>query len=215
MTDFLYPFIDGDERDAGALLRDLAASAGGKLTDSDEIRARAIEANAAVLASAATAMADRFRTGGRLLTFGNGGSSTDATTLAALFAEPRSGTPLPARCLTEDSAVLTALGNDVGYELVFSRQIIAHGRAGDIVIGFSTSGGSRNLLTAFDEAARRDILTIGLAGYDGGEMAQAGLDHCLIVRSDSVHRIQEAEAALAHALWRTVQDELAGERVHG
>ena len=97
-------------------------------------------------------MAERFDRGGRLFTFGNGGSSTDAASVAALFASPPWGRALPARCLVEDTAVLTALGNDVGFELVFSRQLIAHARDGDITIGLSTSGNSRNLLPAFDEA---------------------------------------------------------------
>jgi D-sedoheptulose 7-phosphate isomerase len=105
--------------------------------------------------------------------------------------------------------VLTALANDVGYDLVFSRQIIAHGRAGDIAIGFSTSGGSVNVIQAFEEASRLQMLTIGVCGYDGGAMANsAALDYCLVVRSDSVHRIQEAQDAVTLALWRAVQGHL-------
>ena len=103
--------------------------------------------------------------------FGNGGSSTDAASLAALFLQPPWGLPLPARNLVEDSAVLTALGNDVGFDLVFSRQLIAHADDDDIAIGLSTSGNSRNLLQAFAQAAARGMLTIGIAGYSGGEMA--------------------------------------------
>ena len=100
-------------------------------------------------------MAARFEAGGRLLTFGNGGSSTDATTLAALFAHPPTGRRLPAQCLADDTAVLTALANDVGYELVFSRQLIAHGRPGDMVVGFSTSGGSRQPADRVPRSAAR------------------------------------------------------------
>ena len=91
-------------------------------------------------------MAGAFAAGGRLFTFGNGGSSTDAASLAALFARPPWGRALPARGLVEDTAIVTALGNDVGFDLVFSRQLIAHGAAGDIAVGFSTSGNSRNVL---------------------------------------------------------------------
>ena len=116
-------------------------------------------------------MAARFVGGARLFTFGNGGSSTDAASLAELFARPPWGCPLPARSLVDDSAVVTALGNDVGFDLVFSRQLIAHGAPGDIAIGISTSGSSRNVLTAFAEARTRGMITVGLAGYDGGEMA--------------------------------------------
>ena len=91
-------------------------------------------------------MAGAFAAGGRLFTFGNGGSSTDAASLATLFARPPWGRALPARGLVEDTAIVTALGNDVGFDLVFSRQLIAHGARGDIAVGFSTSGSSRNVL---------------------------------------------------------------------
>ena len=155
-------------------------------------------------------MAARLGAGGRLFTFGNGGSSTDAASLAALFAAPPWGRALPARCLVEDTAVLTALGNDVGFDLVFSRQLIAHAREGDIAIGLSTSGNSRNVIVAYSEARRRGLLTVGLAGYDGGEMAASpDVDHCLVVSSDSVHRVQEAQAAVSFSLWSAVQDRLA------
>ena len=97
-------------------------------------------------------MAERFDAGGRLFAFGNGGSSTDAAGIVSLFSQPPSGRPLPARSLVADHAVLTALANDVGYELVFSRQLISTARAGDIALGLSTSGGSVNLLRAFAEA---------------------------------------------------------------
>ena len=210
MSDFLYPFLEGAGPDLPVLLADLASSAEHKATVSDRLRAETLEREAALLAAIADAMATRFRAGGRLFTFGNGGSSTDAASVAVLFASPPSGTALPARCLADDTAVLSALGNDVGFELVFSRQLIAHARAGDIALGLSTSGGSRNLLKAFQEARQRDLLTIGLAGYDGGEMARSGdVDHCLVVRSDSVHRIQETQGALAVALWSAVQERLA------
>jgi D-sedoheptulose 7-phosphate isomerase len=126
-----------------------------------------------------------------------------------LFLNPPSGRPLPAMSLVEDRAVLTALANDVGFELVFSRQLIAHAAAGDIAVGFSTSGGSRNVLEAFEEASRRHLLTVGLCGYEGGAMARSdAVQHCLVVRSDSVHRIQEAQNALMLELWSSVQHSL-------
>jgi D-sedoheptulose 7-phosphate isomerase len=102
--------------------------------------------------------------------------------------------------------VLTALANDVGFELVFSRQLIAHAREGDIAMGFSTSGDSVNVLRAFDEVAHRGVLTVGLAGYEGGSMASArSVEHCFVVRSHSVHRIQECQGALVLSLWSAVQ----------
>ena len=209
-TDFLYPFIEGDERDAGALLTDLSESARGKVLDSDHLRRSTLEHSEATIGNAASAMHDRFERGGRLFVFGNGGSSTDAASLAALFIQPPWGRPLPARNLVDDSAVLTALGNDVGFDLVFSRQLIAHAGQHDVAIGLSTSGNSRNLLNAFTEADRKGLLTIGIAGYSGGEMAQSPhVHHCLVVRADSVHRIQETQAALGFALWQAVQQRVS------
>lgn len=205
-TDFLYPFIEGGERDVGALLTDLSQSARVKAVDSDDLRRTTLEQAGATIGNAALAMSDRFERGGRLFVFGNGGSSTDAASLGALFIQPPWGLPLPARNLVDDSAVLTALGNDVGFDLVFSRQLIAHAAQHDMAIGLSTSGNSRNLLSAFTEADRRGLLTIGIAGYSGGEMAQSPhVQHCLVVRADSVHRIQETQAALGFALWEAVQ----------
>ena len=208
-TAFLYPFIDSEERDAGPLLADLAASARAKEVLSKQLAAATIQATRGAVGAAARAMAERFSAGGVLYTFGNGGSSSDAASVAALFSRPPSGRALPARCLTEDPAILTALGNDVGFELIFARQLIAHARPGDMCIALSTSGGSKNLLVAVDEARRRGVLNVAMAGYDGGTLARSpSVDHALVVHSDSVHRIQESQAALAMELWRTVQLEL-------
>ena len=214
MTDFLYPFIDAEERDPGPLLADLAASAAAKASDTLSLRAATRASEGASVARLANDMASRFRAGGRLLTFGNGGSATDAASAAALFRAPPGddtgpSRPLPARSLVADEAVLTALANDVGFELVFSRQVIAHGRAADIALGVSTSGNSANVMRALVEARSRGMLTVGFAGYEGGEMAGAGLDHCIVVRSASVHRIQETQAALLYDLWHEVQACLA------
>jgi D-sedoheptulose 7-phosphate isomerase len=206
MTDFLYPFIEGDERDAGRLLDDLARSADAKATASATLRATTLADLDEQLDAAAVAMAERFAAGGRLFAFGNGGSSTDAAGVVALFARPPAGRPLPARSLVADHAILTALANDVGYELVFSRQLISTAQPGDIAVGLSTSGSSPNLLRAFAESRRLGLLSIGLAGYSGGSMVAAGtVDHCLVVRSDSVHRIQETQSAVVFALWERVQ----------
>jgi D-sedoheptulose 7-phosphate isomerase len=195
-TGFLYPFIEAEETDAGALLVDLAASARAKFAESRRLQEATAAAMDTELTKAARAMAGRFEARGRLYTFGNGGSASDARMAAELFRRTH-----PARSLVDDQAIVTALANDVGFELVFSRQLIAHARPGDIAMGFSTSGGSTNVLRAMDEARRRGLLTIGLAGYGGGAMAASGqLDHCLVVESDSVHRVQEAQAALVREL---------------
>jgi D-sedoheptulose 7-phosphate isomerase len=206
VTDFLYPFIERNERDGGALIDDLARSAETKMEMSVALRQSTLATLAADLHAAADAIAQRFAGGGRLYAFGNGGSATDAAGVAALFSRPPSGRSFPARSLVADQAVLTALANDVGYELVFSRQLISMATSTDIAFGLSTSGSSANLLRAFAEARRLGLLTIGLAGYDGGSMAAAGtVDHCLVVRSDSVHRIQEVQSAVVFELWQLVQ----------
>jgi D-sedoheptulose 7-phosphate isomerase len=208
-TSFLYPFIDAEERDTDALSADLVASARAKVSESRRLRAATLERCAALLQTAGAAMAERFGRGGRLFTFGNGGSATDAQGTADLFRHPPHGRPLPALSLVDDQAVLTALSNDVGFELVFSRQLIAHAAADDIAVGFSTSGDSVDLLRAFEEADRRGLLTIGLCGYEGAAMAVSdAVHHCLVVRSESVHRIQETQDALMLALWESVQDHL-------
>ena len=212
MTDFLYPFIEGDERDEGALLTDLARSAAAKTEESRGLRAATLQRCEADLATIAAAIAERAARGGRILAFGNGGSATDAAGVAALFAFPPAGVAVPARSLAAGEAVLTALANDIGFDVVFSRQLIAMAGPQDLALGLSTSGNSVNVVRAFGEAKRRGLLTVGLAGYDGGQMAACSdLDHCLVVGSDSVHRIQEAQSALIFDLWTRVQTHLGDE----
>ena len=208
-TGFLYPFIDSEETDAASLLEDLARSAEGKWAQSTHLRSTTLAALDADLRRTAAAMAERIAAGGQVFTFGNGGSATDADAFARLCTRPPWGDPVPARSLVVDQAVLTALSNDISFDVVFSRQLIAFAREGDIAVGFSTSGNSENLMMAFAEAHRRKMLTVGLSGYDGGRMgASEHVAHCLVVRSDSVHRIQESQAAVAHALWAALQIEL-------
>ncbi len=210
-TGFLYPFIEREESDPVPLLADLARSAAAKWEQSTQLRSATLAALDGQLRAAAADMAERIAAGGQIFAFGNGGSSTDADAFAQLCTRPPSGAPVPARSLAWDQAVLTALANDIGFDVVFSRQLIAYGRPGDVAIGFSTSGNSDNLLMAFEEATRRQMLTVGLSGYDGGRMgASDAVRHCLVVRSDSVHRIQESQAAVAHALWARLQSELRG-----
>lgn len=208
-TDFLYPFIEADERDPELLLVDLARSAGEKWTQSTELRADTLSRCEAELRALAAAMADRFTAAARLFVFGNGGSATDADGIAQLYTSPPWGRALPALSLSEDYSVITAVSNDVGFDKVFLRQLNAHGHERDIAMGISTSGNSENLLVAFAEARRQGMLTIGLSGYDGGRMAaDAHLQHCIVARSQSVHRIQEAQASATHVLWAYVQQAL-------
>ena len=214
MSGFLYPMLEQSPGDPNALLADLARSAQSKARESAQAREAALLALVTELDRAADAMAGAFAAGGRLFCFGNGGSATDAAGLAALFVSPVTGRPLPARSLAADPAVLTALCNDVGVEVVFARQLLAHGRAGDIALGLSTSGGSSNVLRAFAEGRRAGMLTVGLAGYGGGAMRSClDLQHCLAVESQSVHRTQETQSAVAYALWQRVQSRLERQEV--
>ncbi|WP_458315648.1 D-sedoheptulose-7-phosphate isomerase [Mycolicibacterium brisbanense] len=214
-TGFLYPFIESEETDARSLLDDLASSARGKAAESARLQQESLREYEAGLVAAGKAMADRFTRGGRLYTLGNGGSSTDAATLATLFSRPARGRPVAAWSLAADEAVVTALGNDVGFELIFKRQIIAHARDRDVAIALSTSGNSEDLMTAITEAKRRGLLTIGFAGHDGGRMGTAeDLDFCFTVHSQSIHRIQESHAMLGYRLWSVAQERLARAREH-
>ncbi|MGV9306032.1 D-sedoheptulose-7-phosphate isomerase [Nonomuraea sp. NPDC003727] len=211
----LYPFLYSGGSDLDAVLTAVRQSTVDKAGEIVALRQSVLERDGARMAACAQVMAAAFEAGARLFAFGNGGSSTDAQDVAALFLNPGSlGTgqaarPLPAFALTADVAVVTALSNDIGFEVVFSRQLAASGRAGDIAFGLSTSGNSRNLIAGFQEADRRGMITVGLAGYDGGQMAELGtIDHLFVVPSSSVHRIQEAQTTIYHALWELTQDAL-------
>ncbi len=207
----LYPFLYDEPQGPDVVLDAVRRSTAEKAAEIVAVRQLVAERFAEQLEACARAMAERFTAGGRLLTFGNGGSSTDAAAVAGVFlAGAEGGRPLPALTLTSDVAVLTALGNDVGFDVVFARQVAAMGRRGDIALAVSTSGGSENVLRALDEAKRRGLLTVGLAGYDGGRMAEAGLDFLFAVPSASVHRIQEAQTTVYHVLWSLVHGELGG-----
>jgi D-sedoheptulose 7-phosphate isomerase len=206
----LYPFLYPQAGDVGAVVEEVRRSIVAKAEEIIELRATVHDRDGERLLACAADMAMRFAAGGRAFVFGNGGSSSDAQQLAALFLNPGSGArPLPAYGLTSDSAVVTALCNDIGVDVVFSRQIAASGRPRDIAIGLSTSGNSGNLLRAFDEASRRGLLTVGIAGYDGGKMAElSSLDYLFVAPSASVHRVQEAQTTMYHALWELTQRQL-------
>lgn len=197
-TGFLYPFLDAAALDAADVLADLGRSAAAKWDESRTLRQRALVELEEALAQAAIAAADRVHAGGRILAFGNGGSATDASAFVRMCddAEARS---LPAVSLAAEPAVLTALANDIGVDVIFARQLAAHGRPGDVAIAFSTSGGSANVLAAVEHARDAGILTIAIAGYGGGAL-RLRVDHCLRIDSDSVHRIQEAQTAVAAEL---------------
>ena len=197
-TDFLYPFLSGDEDDLESVLADVRASTVRKGADSSELR-RAIDL--VEVERCARSVRERLERGGRLLAFGNGGSSTDAQDVAADFLDRG----WPAVALTSDVATVTAVGNDVGYENVFARQLIALGRAGDVTLGISTSGSSPNVLAGLAEAHRRGLLTWGIAGYGGGRLAELPwVDHLFVVGSDYVPRLQEAHATMYHLVLESI-----------
>lgn len=199
----LYPFLYAGSSDIESVLAEVRQSTVEKVREIIALRQDVLALYGYELEACAAAMAEAFSSGGRLFTFGNGGSSTDAQDLASLFLSPADGTqPLPAFGLTNDIAVLTALSNDIGFDVVFARQLGAFGRSGDIAVGLSTSGNSANLLRAFDEAARRGMVTVGIAGDKGGKMAELdSIQHLFVVPSASVHRIQEAQTTIYHVLW--------------
>ncbi|AWS45843.1 SIS domain-containing protein [Streptosporangium sp. 'caverna'] len=205
----LYPFLYAGRADMDSALAEANRSTAEKAAEIVRLRRRMAEESGAELAECAEEMALRFTSGGRLFTFGNGGSSTDAQEVATAFLHPSHGRPLPALSLTSDVAVVTALSNDVGFEVVFARQLAALARPGDIALGLSTSGGSRNVVQAFEEAAHRGMLTVGLAGDQGGRLAELDLlDYLFVVPSSSVHRIQEAQTTVYHVLWELTQHAL-------
>ena len=211
----LYPFLYSDTSDLSAVLDQVRASTVAKAAEIGELRRAVGARDGARIAECAAQAAARFGAGGRLFAFGNGGSATDAQQLATLFLNPgpidgRAAPPLPAFGLANDTSVVTALCNDVGVEVVFARQLAAFGGRNDIAVGLSTSGNSANLVRAFDEASRRGMLTIGLAGYDGGTMAELdSIDYLFVVPSSSVHRIQEAQTTIYQVLWELTAEEVS------
>jgi D-sedoheptulose 7-phosphate isomerase len=211
-SSFLYPFLGEQEHDLEAVIADVRASVLAKAVEASELRAQTLAEAAPTLVRAALELRSCFEAGGRLLALGNGGSATDAMDVVADLRAPLGGRrPWPAIDLTEDTGILTAIANDVGVEAIFSRQVIAHGRFGDALLVMSTSGGSANVIHALAEARRRGLITIALVGYDGGRITEEGLaDRVVIVRSEHIPRIQEAQASAYHVLCELV--ETAGER---
>jgi D-sedoheptulose 7-phosphate isomerase len=149
---------------------------------------------------------DCYEAGNKLLVAGNGGSAADAQHMAAEFVSrfnfDRPG--LPALALTTDTSILTAVGNDYGYDQLFRRQVEANGQAGDVFLGISTSGNSPNILEALEAARLKGIKTFGLTGDSGGKM-RALCDHCLCVPSADTPRIQEVHIVIAHTLCAMVE----------
>ena len=202
-SSFLYPFLAEAESDLDSVLDDVRRSVLLKSEEIGELRESTLRESASGLIAAAAALRARLEAGGTLLALGNGGSATDAMDVVADFRDTSGGRwgAHPAIDLTEDTPILTAVANDVGVEEIFQRQVIALGREGDALIAFSTSGGSENLIEALAQARRQGIETIAMVGYDGGRIASGHLaDHVVVVSSQNIPRIQEAQASAYHAL---------------
>jgi D-sedoheptulose 7-phosphate isomerase len=210
----LYPFLHGRKQDPRAMNAALLQAVDEKIVHHRDVIDAFFAKNSGAVIAAAGAVADTYRRQGRMFTMGNGGSSCDAAHVAVEFQHPvTAGRPaLTAIDLTADRTMITAVGNDVGFAHIYVRQIIGQGRPGDTLIGLSTSGNSQNLVKAFLKAKEMGLTTIGLAGMSGGEMAKIGLDHCLVVETDSIHRIQECHVTVYHVLWDLVHTLLADDR---
>jgi D-sedoheptulose 7-phosphate isomerase len=205
-----YPFLHEGDKEPRELMEELRFSLLEKARESVEVKSKFFEENKDAILAASLQIAKSFHRGGKLLVCGNGGSSTDAQHVAVEFMHPVvvGRKALPAICLTNDMAMVTAVANDVGFDDVFTRQIIALGREGDVLLGISTSGNSGNLAHAFATARRMKLSTVGFAGGDGGKMCELRdgglLDFCLTVPTSSIHRVQETHVALYHVMWDMV-----------
>ncbi len=163
----------------------------------------------------AQACTKSLRDGGKIMFCGNGGSAADSQHLAAELV----GTlqvargPLPAVALTTDTSALTAIGNDFGYEHVFARQVEALGRPGDVLVGITTSGRSKNVLAALEAARARGVATVGMTGHGAGSAdLEAVADYCLRVPSAETHKIQEGHIVLGHIVCGLIETALFRQR---
>jgi D-sedoheptulose 7-phosphate isomerase len=204
---FLYPFLGGQGAETSDLEAEVAESILMKVADDAALRTRAAHDEAGHIHEAVALIRDRLRHGGKLITFGNGGSATDANDLALdCVAPPPGWRPIPAVSLAMEPASVTAIANDVGIDVVFLRQLIAHARSNDVPVAISTSGGSKNVVAALDEARKRGLRTIALLGYDGGEIVRRALaDVAIVVQSDYIPRIQEVQASIYHVIRESLE----------
>ncbi|NDQ57035.1 MAG: SIS domain-containing protein [Acidipila sp.] len=199
---FLYPFLGKKKQQTFDVVAEVAASIRMKVHDDALLRAQVAAEQAEQIGSAAIAIRQRIERGGKLIIFGNGGSATDANDWAMdCFMPPAGYQPIPAVSLSMEPANISAIANDVGTELIFQRQLIAQARPEDVAVAISTSGGSKNIVMALEEARKRNLLTVALLGYDGGEVVRRRLaDFPLIVPCDYIPRIQEVQASIYHLI---------------
>lgn len=210
----LYPFLHSKKTDSTNMNQALLQSVKQKMVQHQFVIEHFFTKNTQAVVDCANAIAKVYQQQGQLFTMGNGGSSADASHIAVEFLHPvTTGRPaLAAYDLSCDKTLLSAIANDVGYQHVYARQVAILIKAQDCLIGISTSGNSTNLTRAFEQAQKSGATTIALTGGNGGEMATMGLDQCLIVESDSIHRTQECHVIIYHLLWDLVHTLLADER---
>ena len=211
-SSFLYPFLGREEQALEHVVEEVQGSMLQKMEEVNGMRAAVAASEAGAISEIAAVISERLEQGGKLIVFGNGGSATDANDLVADCVTPPQGFgTVPAVSLAAEPANITAVANDVGVEAVFLRQLIAHASPEDVAIGISTSGGSANILAALAEARKRGLVTVGIVGYDGGRIVSERLaDHAVVVRSDYIPRIQEAQASVYHVLRGLVETSRAG-----
>jgi D-sedoheptulose 7-phosphate isomerase len=204
---FLYPFLGTEKQGTTNLVAEVASSILMKAHDDTKLREQVAREEAVQIASTAVAIHERLRQGGKLIIFGNGGSATDANDFAIDCVLPPPGyQSIPAVSLSLEPANITAVANDIGTDAIFLRQLIAQARPEDIAIGISTSGGSRNIIMALEEARKRNMLTVALLGYDGGEIKRKHLaDFPVVVNCDYIPRIQEVQASIYHVIREALQ----------
>jgi len=204
---FLYPFLGTEKQGTVDLLAEVASSILMKVHDDAKLRAQVAREEAERISNTTLAIHERLRQGGKLVVFGNGGSATDANDFAIDCVLPPPGyEPVPAVSLALEPANITAVANDIGTDAIFLRQLIAQARPEDVAVGISTSGGSRNIIMALEEARKRGMLTVALLGYDGGEIKRKRLaDFPVVVNCDYIPRIQEVQASIYHVIRESLE----------
>ena len=201
-SEFLYPFLGRQEQGTDDLVMEVANSIQTKVHDDAKLREAVARDQSEQISNTAAAIHERLRHGGKLIIFGNGGSATDANDWAIDCVLPPTGyQPIPAVSLSLEPANITAVANDIGTEAIYLRQLVAQARPEDVAVGISTSGGSRNIVMALEEARKRGLLTVALLGYDGGEIRRRNVvDLPIIVHCDYIPRIQEVQASIYHII---------------
>lgn len=201
-SSFLYPYLGQEHQDLAPIVEQVASSIVMKSQDDERLREEVAGTQAAIISEAAIAIETELAAGGKLILFGNGGSATDANDWALdCIAAPDGAPAIPAVSLSLEPANITAIANDVGPEVIFLRQFIAQARPHDVAVAISTSGGSKNIVSALEDARKRKLKVVALLGYDGGEVVRRSLaDYPIVVHCDYIPRIQEVQASIYHII---------------